>query len=70
MTLKKEENKENLKIAGRQYHTEDYKGQDTLSTGLAITHEQVSDAYTEGEIKPVIDNVNGEDIEIPRKGYE
>ncbi|WP_078549376.1 YozQ family protein [Litchfieldia alkalitelluris] len=56
-------------LAGRYYEPEDYKKEDELSQGLAITHEQASDVMTEGEIKPVIENVNGEDIEIPRVGY-
>lgn len=62
--------KDSTKIAGRIYHTEDYKKQDDLSSGLATTHEQVSDAYMEGEIGAVIDDVNGKDLEIPQKGYE
>ncbi|MFS0638281.1 YozQ family protein [Mesobacillus foraminis] len=64
-------NKDNLKLAGRQYHTDDYNRQDELSSGLAKTHEQVSDTYMEGEILATIDNTDeGKDIEIPRKGYE
>ncbi len=63
-------NKEALKLAGRTYDVQDYKGKDTLSSGLATTHEQVSDAYMEGEIKAVIDNVDGKDIEIRREGLE
>lgn len=67
----KKDNKVSLEIAGRQYHTEDYERQDELSSGLAQTHEQVSDAYYEGEIKGTIDNTDdGNEIEIPRKGYE
>ncbi|SEN57441.1 Protein of unknown function [Mesobacillus persicus] len=65
------ENKESLKLAGRQYHTKDYDRQDELSSGLAMTHEQVSDVYSEGEILATIDNTDdGKEIEIPRKGYE
>ena len=41
-----------------------------MSSGLATTHEQISDAYMEGEIGAVIDDVNGKDLEIPQKGYE
>lgn len=45
-------------IAGRQYEVDDYKRQDELSSGLAITHEQVSDDYTEGTIDTMVeDNV-------------
>ena len=65
-----EMDKEALKLAGRTYDVQDYKGKDTLSSGLATTHEQVSDAYMEGEIKPVIDNVSGKDREIKREGLE
>ena len=57
-------------VAGSFYHPSYYKETDTLSAGLATTHEQASDAYTEGEIGAVIDNVNGEDVQIPQKGYE
>ena len=47
-------NKDALELAGRTYEVEDYKRKDTLSSGLATTHEQVSDAYMEGELYPVI----------------
>ena len=63
-------NEEALKLAGRTYDVQDYKRKDTLSSGLATTHEQVSDAYMEGEINAVIDNVDGKDIEIRREGLE
>jgi hypothetical protein len=67
----KDRNRESTKLAGRYYQPEDYNGQDQLSSGLAITHEQASDTWTEGEIKATIDNTNdGQEIEIPRKGYE
>lgn len=59
--------KESLKLAGRMYDVKDYDRKDTLSQGLAITHEQVSDAYMEGEIGGVIDDVNGTDIELDKK---
>ncbi|MGE7767388.1 YozQ family protein [Peribacillus sp. NPDC096540] len=64
----KESKKDSLDIAGRIYDVSDYKRKDTLSSGLATTHEQVSDTYTEGEIKAVVDDVEGKDIEI--KGEE
>ena len=57
-------------VAGSFYHPSYYKESDTLSAGLATTHEQASDTYTEGEIGAVIDDVNGEDVQIPQKGYE
>lgn len=52
------------KIAERHYKPEDYKKKDPLSSGLATTHEQVSDVYTEGKANPVIEDVNGKDIPI------
>ncbi|MFT4415889.1 YozQ family protein [Fredinandcohnia humi] len=57
-------------LAGRYYETEDYNKEDQLSSGLATTHEQASDAYMEGEIKAIIEDVGGKNIEIPRQGYE
>ncbi|WP_057913647.1 YozQ family protein [Peribacillus muralis] len=41
----KKSKEEALNIAGRVYDVSDYKRDDTLSSGLATTHEQVSDAY-------------------------
>ena len=57
-------------VAGSFYHPSYYQEKDTLSSGLATTHEQVSDTFTEREIGAVIDDVNGKDITIPQKGYE
>ncbi|MBS4197699.1 YozQ family protein [Lederbergia citri] len=67
---KNENKKDSLKLAGRMYDVQDYGREDTLSSGLATTHEQVSDAYMEGEIKAVIDDVSGSDNEIRREGLE
>lgn len=61
---------DSLKIAGKIYDVKDYGSKDLLSSGLAETHEQVSDTYMEGEIGPVIDDVKGKDIEVRREGYE
>ncbi|AST91836.1 YozQ family protein [Sutcliffiella cohnii] len=36
-------------IAGRTYDVKDYNRSDELSSGLAETHEQVSDSYMAGE---------------------
>ncbi|MDM5212822.1 YozQ family protein [Peribacillus sp. NJ4] len=66
----KQSKNESSEIAGRTYDASDYKREDTLSSGLATTHEQVSDTYAEGEIKAVIDDVNGKDIEIKKEGSE
>ncbi|MCK1993706.1 DUF4025 domain-containing protein [Peribacillus muralis] len=43
--MDKKSKEEALNIAGRVYDVSDYKRDDTLSSGLATTHEQVSDAY-------------------------
>lgn len=67
---KNKSNKDSLNLAGRMYDVKDYKRKDTLSAGLATTHEQVSDAYMEGEIHAIIDDVNGSDIEVKREGLE
>lgn len=68
--MNKKDNNEGTNIAGRYYETEDYKRNDQLSSGLATTHEQVSDAYMEGQADAVIEDVVGVDISIPRKGYD
>ncbi|MDQ6600154.1 MULTISPECIES: YozQ family protein [Bacillus] len=38
-------------IAGRNFNANDYQKNDALSSGLATTHEQVSDTYMEGVIE-------------------
>jgi hypothetical protein len=67
--LDNKQTSDSKKLAGRTYDVTDYQKNDQLSSGLATTHEQVSDAYMEGEIKPIIDDVNGKDLPIKRKGY-
>lgn len=67
--LDKKQTSDSAKIAGRTYHVTDYQKADQVASGLSTTHEQVSDTYMEGEIKPVIDDVNGKDIPIERKGF-
>lgn len=65
--MENNQSKESSKIAGKTYDVSDYQKKDQLSSGLAVTHEQVSDTYMEGEIKPDIANVAGKDIPIQRK---
>ncbi|MED4227746.1 YozQ family protein [Neobacillus cucumis] len=55
-------------LAGSFYHRSYYEENDDLSSGIATSHEQVSDAYTEGEIGAVIDDVNGKNIPIGKTG--
>lgn len=62
--MKSKKNSDSTKIANHYYTPDDYKKNDELSSALAITHEQVSDAYTEGEINGVIDAVDGKDIPL------
>ncbi|CAG9609616.1 YozQ family protein [Pseudoneobacillus rhizosphaerae] len=57
-------NNDNLKLAGRDYQVEDYKRNDQLSSGLATSHEQVSDSYMVGEVDSLIGDVNGKNIAI------
>lgn len=59
------------KVAGKNYQPSDYEKHSTISQGLAITHEQVSDDYMEGTNDGKIDEYDGEkNVAIPRAGYE
>jgi hypothetical protein len=61
---KNTQNNDNLKLAGRDYQVEDYKRNDQLSSGLATSHEQVSDSYMMGEVDALIGDVNGKQVAI------
>jgi hypothetical protein len=61
---KNTQNNDNLKLAGRDYQVEDYKRNDQLSSGLATSHEQVSDSYMMGEVDALIGDVNGKNVAI------
>jgi hypothetical protein len=50
--------KEASKLAGRDYDVSDYQKEDQLASGLAKTHEQVSDTYMVGECQPNVDKEN------------
>jgi hypothetical protein len=52
--MEKKDQQESMKIAGRQYNTEDYRGADQVSSGLAETHEQISDKYMESPFDATI----------------
>jgi hypothetical protein len=58
------------KLADKTIEPSDYNNPSQLSSGLATTHEQAIDAYTEGTADATIDNLNGEDVKIPREGYD
>ncbi|MCC3355398.1 YozQ family protein [Bacillus sp. REN16] len=58
-------------LAARHYQPEDYKKNDELSSGLATTHEQVSDSYMEGEIQASVNQTNGKkNKETLNEGYQ
>lgn len=46
------------KVAEKMYDVSDYKSNEAIDQGMAITHEQVSDNYTEGTIDGRIDEVD------------
>ncbi|MCQ6274836.1 YozQ family protein [Bacillus sp. V3B] len=68
--MKKKNSTNSTEIAGHTYDSSDYQKKDQLSSGLATTHEQFSDSYAEGEIGAIIDDNDGENRSIPRKGFE
>jgi hypothetical protein len=68
--MAKKPDDDSLHLAGRHYQKEDEQRNDFLSKGLSTTHEQVSDAYTEGEIGAVIEDAEGKSRKIPRKDYD
>lgn len=59
---KRREKEAGKQVAGKQFDFKDYQNEDEISTGLAITHEQVSDDYTEGTIDGHFENI--EDIDL------
>lgn len=63
-------NKESMQLSDKHYDVKDYDARDQLSSGLAVAHEQVSDTYMEGTVDAKIELSNGEQIDIPRKGYD
>ncbi|WP_257391853.1 YozQ family protein [Mesobacillus jeotgali] len=67
--MAKDKNKD-AGIAGRMYDTSDYQKKDELSNGLAMTHEQASDSYVEGEVGGLIERSSGGDEELNRRGYQ
>lgn len=60
----------NTELAGRMYDTSDYQKKDELSSGLAMTHEQASDSYAEGEIGGKIERSSGAEDELNNRGYQ
>ncbi|MEW8971779.1 MAG: YozQ family protein [Mesobacillus sp.] len=60
----------NTELAGRIYDTSDYQKNDELSNGLAMTHEQASDSYVEGQIGGKIERSSGAEEELNNRGYQ
>ncbi|WP_077624890.1 YozQ family protein [Sediminibacillus massiliensis] len=58
MNKKKADIRDAEKVAEKMYDPFDYSKDDQVSHGLAVTHEQVSDDYTEGTIDGRIDDVD------------
>ncbi|WHX42966.1 YozQ family protein [Mesobacillus sp. AQ2] len=67
--MKKDKNK-STEVAGRMYETADYQRNDELSNGLAMTHEQASDSYAEGEVGGDIERTSAATDELNRRGYQ
>lgn len=74
--LDKSKQKAANEVAEKMYDAQDYKSSNPVDKGISITHEQVTDTYTEGTVDGKIDNVekdgslkNDEGREIPREGY-
>nr|WP_074433072.1 YozQ family protein [Neobacillus dielmonensis] len=68
--MSKKNQSDSTELAGRVFHEEDYQKSDTLSSGLATTHEQAMDAYMEGEIGGVMEDVAGKDIPLGKDDAE
>ena len=66
----KENKGKNLGLAGRMYDTSDYQKNDELSNGLAMTREQASDSYVEGQIGGKIERSSGAEDELNNRGYQ
>lgn len=52
------------------YEAADYQRNDELSNGLAMTHEQASDSYAEGEVGGDIERTSAATDELNRRGYQ
>lgn len=59
-------------VAEKTFQHSDYYSNDQLSSGMAVTHEQVSDTYMEGTVDRKVSSKNERDDHhdeesIPRK---
>ncbi|MFN7250109.1 MAG: YozQ family protein [Anaerobacillus sp.] len=64
---KRDENNSSNEIAEKSFDPSDYCSKNEVEKGLAITHEQVSDTYTEGTIEGEIDNIEKKLKEYPHR---
>ncbi len=59
MLSKDKKELENAKeVAEKNYDVSGYKSSNEVEKGLAITHEQATDAYTEGTVEAKIDQLD------------
>ncbi|WP_231314783.1 YozQ family protein [Neobacillus sedimentimangrovi] len=65
--LEKKDRKKATEVAGSFFHPSYYHNSNPLASGIATTHEQVSDVYAEGEIGAVVEQENGKEVQIPRE---
>jgi hypothetical protein len=64
---KKDEKSSSNEIAEKSFDPSDYCSKNEVEKGLAITHEQVSDTFTEGTIEGEIDNIERKLNEFPHR---
>ncbi|CAH0347142.1 YozQ family protein [Bacillus sp. CECT 9360] len=57
MSEKEQQQANSSKIAGRTFEFEDYNRDDEVSSGLAVTHEQISDNYTTSALDSAVENM-------------
>jgi len=58
-------------VAEKEYEPAGYTSASPVEQGLAITHEQVTDAYTEGTPDGAIDPfARQRALDMPEQGYE
>ncbi|MCM3760811.1 YozQ family protein [Alkalihalobacillus oceani] len=65
-----EKQKQANQVATNQYQSGDEQSEQSVDRGLAMTHEQVMDAYVEGTIDGEIDESHGEDQEVRREPFK
>jgi len=66
-----------MKVSGKNFDPSNYDSDNEVDKALAITHEQVSDVFTEGTSDGKIDELNEKDElethdgkKLRRQGYE